>query len=494
MRRYLGEHFIDGEWRPSHGSEKHILINPATEAEHGFVTVGDGTDVDAAVSAAQAALAGRAWRAYTLEQRCAAVRSMQQWLDAHAAELAAEIAAGLGQPIADAQTLGSASRLIGMYLDSVRQLDLRYLRRDRTGAALVTRVPVGVAAGITPWNTPVRGEVKKVVPAILSGCCIVLKPAPEAPIGAIAVAEAALAAGLPPGVVNVVFGGSSTGEELLRHEGVAKVGFTGSSATGARIAAACALNLKRAQLELGGKSPAVVLDDADVAQAAALISASSFANAGQTCTALTRVLVPRQLERQVTDALVDAARSYRLGDPSDRATTMGPLVSRRQRDRVAGYIEIGQAEGGRLLTGGHRPRDLDRGWFIEPAVFGRMTGSMRVTREEIFGPVLSVIAYHDIAEAITLANDSRFGLAAAVFGADEDRALAVGQRIQSGVVSVNRAGRIDSGPFGGMKESGIGREQGPEGYDAYLEYQALTVTDSLAAQLASSGIPLDRRH
>lgn len=478
--------YVDGNWQPASGDATFTVVNPTTEEPYGRATVGTATDVDVAVRSADAALRSGAWSSVTLDERIQLVRGIARRLGERTEELARMMSTSMGKPYATTKSLGSSLALIDMYIKMALEVHWEYLRMDETGDTLIVRGPVGVVAAIVPWNTPVRSEVKKVIPALLAGCTVVLKPAPETPFGAAVLAELCTEAGVPPGVVNLVPGDGSTGDLLVRHSDVRKVAFTGSSATGARIATAVAPNFTRLQLELGGKSAAVVLADADVSKIAPALNAGIFHGSGQQCTATSRVLVPRSRVGEVTDALVAAAESQVVGDPLDPATTMGPLVAERQRRRVLGYIDLAQAEGAKVVTGGGRPADRPRGWFVEPTVLTEVTNDMRVAREEIFGPVVSVIVYDDEEEAVALANDSEYGLGGAVYSADPHHALAVARRIDSGYVAVNRYGIALSAPFGGVKRSGIGREHGVEGYDSFLEYRSYPLSHELAAELGQT--------
>ena len=464
--------FSNGEWCPSSGSESFQVVNPATAEPCAEVSRASAADVDTAVRAAHQALHHGTWPGLSLDDRCEIVGSIRAGLAAARDELARAAAVTLGQPLRFARGLGGSLDVIDMCLESVRQVEFEYEREDRFGRSLITRRPVGVVAAIVPWNTPLRAEVKKVVPALLAGCTVVLKPAPETPFAAAILADVSAKAGLPPGVLNVVNGGADVGENLVSHPLVRKIAFTGSTATGVRIGEICSRSMKRTQLELGGKSAAVLLEDADPAKAIPQLVDANFRNTGQTCAAVTRILVHRSAYGAVCDAMVEGARAQVVGDPLDGATTVGPLVSSRQRDRVERYIERGSSEGSRLLAGGRRPAHLDRGWYIEPTVFGAVSNSMTIAQEEIFGPVASIIQYDTVAEAIELANDSPYGLHGSVFSADDDRALAVARQIDSGAIGINRYGIPGSTPFGGVKMSGIGREHGPEGYDSFLEYRS----------------------
>jgi acyl-CoA reductase-like NAD-dependent aldehyde dehydrogenase len=339
---------------------------------------------------------------------------------------------------------------------------------------------VGVVAAIVPWNMPQFLIVTKLIPALLAGCTVVLKPAPESPLDALLLAELIADSGIPSGVVNVLPGPAGVGERLVRHPGVDKVSFTGSTAAGRAVAAAAAAGLKRVSLELGGKSAAVVLSDADPAAVATAVRSASLSNSGQICNALTRILVPAGRAAEFTDALAAEMESLVIGDPTDAETQIGPLVARRQQERVRGYIEAGCAEGARLVTGGPGlPAGVDRGWYVQPTLFADADNSMRIAREEIFGPVLTVIPYPDEDAAVAIANDSDYGLAGSVFTADTERGLAIAARIRTGTFGVNQGYTMDPfAPFGGVKGSGYGRELGREGLDGYTDTKSISVADT----------------
>lgn len=477
--------YVDGAWQRSTGQHVFPVVNPFTEELFGEATIGTAEDVDAAVQSAHRALAGP-WTETTVEDRISMVKSIKELIISRADELATLITSSMGAPFEGYRGLGNSAELIDMYIDMIRQVRWEYLRMDYSGDTLIVRRPLGVVAAIVPWNVPIRSEIKKVIPAILAGCSVVLKPAPETPFSAAVFAEICSEAGVPPGVVNVVLGDGTTGEHLVRHPLVRKVAFTGSSATGAAIWSAVAERFVRLQLELGGKSAAIVLDDVELEQITPWLAMGIFPFTGQQCTATSRILAPRSRYDEVIDAMVDAARSYVLGDPFDPATTMGPLVAERQRTRVLGYIDVGRSEGAKVAVGGGRPGDQPRGWFVEPTVFAGVDNAMRIAREEIFGPVAVVIPYEDDADAVRIANDSEYGLGGAVFSTDHERALAVARQVDSGYISVNRYGIPSTAPFGGVKRSGIGREHGIEGYDSFLEYVPHPLVHEFAEELAKT--------
>jgi aldehyde dehydrogenase (NAD+) len=489
---YVDTVFRDGAWHRADHRSVHPLVNPATEQQYGAVAESSQADVDKAVASATTALDAGPWASASVEDRIRAVRAIRDWLAAREERLSADISVSMGLPRTWARGLLASMDFIDSCIESAQSLSFEYLRTERTGSTFITRRPVGVVAGITPWNTPIRAEVKKAIPALLAGCTVVLKPAPDTPCGGLALARAAAETGLPPGVLNVVFGGPATGDALVRHPGVSKISFTGSTATGARIAEAASRTFKRLQLELGGKSAAIVLDDADLATAIPVLGRANFFQSGQMCAALSRILVPRGRGSEIAEALAENARSYVLGDPLDAATTMGPLVNRQQYERVLGYLEIGKDEGAKVVTGGTRPAHLPVGYYIEPTVLLGVENSMRIAREEIFGPVASIIEYDDEDDALAIANDTPYGLNAAVMSADETHALEVARRIHSGTANINSFGVATSAPFGGVKLSGIGREHGPEGFDSFLEYRSHGLSEALAAELARRGVP--RQH
>jgi acyl-CoA reductase-like NAD-dependent aldehyde dehydrogenase len=379
---------------------------------------------------------------------------------------------------------GVARVILDNYLELVARYPFSSVRRASSGNALVTREPVGVVAAIVPWNVPQAVTMHKLAPALLAGCTVVLKPAPETPLDAYLLAEMLQAAGLPEGVVNVVPAEREVSEHLVTHAGVDKVAFTGSTDAGRRIASLCGRDLRRVTLELGGKSAAVILDDADLEAAVESLRLGSFRNSGQVCTLKTRLLVSHRRERELLDRLVELVASMPVGDPNDPDTEIGPMVSARHRQRVEGYIEIGRTEGAKAVVGGGRPAVLDRGWFVEPTVFSGVEPGMRIAQEEIFGPVLTVLAYDDEDEAVAIANNSSYGLSGSVFTSDVEHGLAVASQIRTGTVELNGSPAGWHAPFGGFKNSGIGREGGPEGFDSYVETRAIGLPRDLADELA----------
>ncbi len=469
--------FIGGEWIAASTSATIDVISPHTEEVIARVAEAREADVDRAVAAARAAFDDGPWPHLPAAERADAMARLLAALQERSAEMATTITAEMGSPISFSH-MGQvmASNMVLDYFGRLaREYPFEEVRDGMLGPALVRREPVGVAAAIVPWNVPQFTAMLKLGPALAAGATVVLKPAPETPRDAVLLADAIIAARLPKGVVNIVPAGREVGEHLVRHAGVDKVSFTGSTAAGRRIAAICGEQLKRVTLELGGKSAAIVLDDADLDQTVAGLLPAAMMNNGQACVAQTRVLVSRRRYREVADALATAVGQIAVGDPMDPATIVGPLVAARQRERVEDYIRIGREEGARIAVGGGRPAGLGRGWYVDPTVFVDANNAMRIAREEIFGPVMAVIPYDDEADAVRIANDSDYGLSGTVWTGDVDRGLSVARRVRTGTYTVNNFMMEFSAPFGGFKCSGLGRELGPEGLSAYLEPKTINL-------------------
>ncbi|MFZ0715652.1 aldehyde dehydrogenase [Mycobacterium sp.] len=473
--------FIDGAWHASAG-ERFDVVCPSTEQVIGQAGEATAVEVDAAVSAARQSFSTGPWRRLDVTDRAAVIDAAATGLAARKAELARLITSEMGAPLAmSTATVDRAVDTMRSIADLARTTSLEELRRH--GApALVVREPIGVVAAIAPWNGPIGMAVGKIVPALLAGCSVVFKPAPETPLDVAILVDALREAGVPAGVLNVVTGRAATGKALVEHAGVDKVSFTGSTSAGRYIGSVCGSQFKRTQLELGGKSAAIVLDDADLEQVRAGLSVGCFMNSGQACVALSRVLAPRRLYDEVVALLGKAADAWQIGDPFAAETTMGPLVSAAQRERVESYMQLGVDAGATLVRGGGRPPGLSTGWYVEPTVFADVDNSMRIAREEIFGPVAVVIPYDDVDEAVAIANDSEYGLHGAVFSTNPTRALDVARSVRTGTFSLNNFVYNNRVPFGGVKDSGIGREGGLEGFLSYFELKTINL-DAAAEQL-----------
>ncbi|MBQ0988114.1 aldehyde dehydrogenase family protein [Streptomyces sp. F63] len=463
--------YIDGDWRPAAGRDTIAVVNPADESVIGTVPAGTAEDVDAAVRAARAALPG--WAATPPAERAAHLKALHAALDARRDEIAETVTAELGSPLKFSRTVHAAvpAAVAGSYAE----LAATHPFEEQVGNSTVLSEPVGVVGAITPWNYPLHQIVAKAAPAFAAGCTVVLKPAEDTPLVARLFAEIVHEAGLPAGVFNLVTGlGPVAGQALAGHPGVDMVSFTGSTAVGKQIAATAAAAVKPVALELGGKSANVILPDADLARAVNVGVANVFANSGQTCSAWTRMLVDADRYEEAVALAAAAAAKYVPGDPADPASRLGPVVSAKQRDRVTGYIERGIEEGARLVAGGPgAPEGRETGYYIRPTVFADVTPEMTIAQEEIFGPVLSVLRYEDEEQAVAIANGTVYGLAGAVWSADTERAAAFARRLETGQVDIN-GGRFNPlAPFGGYKQSGVGRELGSHGLAEYLQTKSL---------------------
>ncbi|WP_426571454.1 aldehyde dehydrogenase [Aquihabitans sp. McL0605] len=471
--------FVGGTWQDPTTDGVIDVVSPRTGEVFATAAAAGPADVDRAVAAARAAHDTGDWPRLPAAERVDAVRRLAAAYSERRREMAALITAEMGSPISFSKFAQATLPMVLMttFADIAEGYPWESTRPGAYGQdILVRKEPTGVVAAIVPWNMPQFLIAGKLAPALLAGCSIVIKPAAETPLDALLLAEVIDSIGLPPGVVSILPGGREVGEALVAHPGVDKVAFTGSTAAGRLVAAQCGRDLKRVSLELGGKSAAIVLDDADPAAAAEGVKVAGLMNSGQACVAQTRVLVPAARQDEFVDALAAMVEALVVGDPEDKATEIGPLVTRRQQERVRGYIDGGVAEGARLVVGGSgRPDGLDHGWYIRPTLFADVANTMAIAREEIFGPVLSVVPYQDTDDAIRLANESDYGLSGSVWTADAGRGLEVARRIRTGSFGINEPYSMDpAAPFGGMKASGIGRELGSEGLDGYLEAKAIS--------------------
>ncbi|WP_371547107.1 aldehyde dehydrogenase family protein [Streptomyces sp. NBC_00554] len=462
--------YIDGEFVTPHGTELADLFNPATGKVIGQVQLADEVDTDAAVAAAKRALP--AWSATSKEERLDALRRLQAAVAARTSEIQEAVLLEYGGPVRNAWMVGSA---VGAFADMITTLEGFDFTRQ-IGNATVELEPVGVAGVITPWNSDPFFISNNVATALAAGCTVVIKPSEMSAMQTYALTRALHEAGLPRGVFNIVTGlGNVVGSAITRHPDISKITFTGSTPVGKVILRDAAETLKRVTLELGGKSPSIILDDADLDQAVTGALMAGFANSSQACVAGTRILVPESRLDEIIAVATAKMADFPVGDPSDPATAIGPMVSERQWERVQGYIRRGVEEGARIVAGGPgRPEGLADGYFVRPTLFADVTNDMTIAREEIFGPVLSILTYRDEDHAVEIANDTDYGLHAYVFSSDPTRAHRIASRLQAGRVAIN-GGFESLSPFGGFKQSGIGREYGTFGLEEFLEARSVMV-------------------
>jgi len=463
--------FLGGQFRRTED------VQPVIEAATGEL-LADGAsastaDIDDAVAAARSALPG--WRSTPAAERAAVLTAMAAALKSRAKGTNELVTRENGMPMSLSRGANGAfpALLLNYYAGLITELPDEEIRPAAIGHTIVRHDPVGVVAAITPWNYPQALAAFKLAPALAAGCPVVLKPSPETALDALVFAEAAQEAGLPPGVLNIAPGGLSAGQHLVSHPGVDKVSFTGSTAAGRAIGEVCGRLLRPVTLELGGKSAAIILDDADLDTTITGLRMQSFANNGQTCYLNSRILAPRSRYTEVVDAIAALAAGLTVGDPLDPGTDIGPVVSDRQRRRVLDYIAAGTADGAKLVAGGAIPKDQPRGWFVEPTVFADVDNRHRIAQEEIFGPVLVVIPYDDDADAVRIANDSEYGLGGTVWSTDTTRATDIARAVHTGTIGVNAYNLDIAAPFGGVKASGLGRELGPEGLAAFRTIKSI---------------------
>jgi betaine-aldehyde dehydrogenase len=469
--------FIGGEWVAPAGSGTIDVISPHSEELVGRVPEGTEADIDRAVTAARDAFDNSDWSRMGPTDRAAIVQNFANIYAARMMDMAEIVTEEMGSPITFSQLAQSPApwMMLSTFLTIASEFPWEERRAGVLGGEVIVRHEgVGVVGAIVPWNVPQFVTMAKLAPALLAGCTIVIKPSPETPLDAFFMAELLEEAGVPKGVVSIVPAGREVGEHLVRHPGVDKIAFTGSTAAGRKIAGICGEQLKRCSLELGGKSAAIILDDADLAKTIEGLKFASLMNNGQACVAQTRILASHARYDEVVDALGTMVGGLKVGDPSDPETEVGPLVAERQQERVEKYIALGQEEGATVVVGGNgRPTGLDKGWYVQPTVFSGVTNDMRIAQEEIFGPVLAVIPYGDVDDAVRIANDSEYGLAGSVWTADVAQGLDIARRVRTGTYGINQYTMDFVAPFGGYKGSGIGREFGREGLEHYLELKSI---------------------
>jgi aldehyde dehydrogenase (NAD+) len=474
--------FVGGHWQAGAGGDRIEIVSPHTEEVIAHAAAASAQDVDAAVRVARVAFDEGPWPRLSHTERITAVEQLAAVYSTHVDEMADLITAEMGSPASFSrlgQAAGAAS-MMHLAVQAARTFPWAQRRTGVLGEVHLRRQAVGVVGIIIPWNVPQNLLMPKLIPALIAGCTVVIKPAPETPLDSLWVAEMTEQIGLPEGVVSVLPGGREVGEELVRHPGVDKIAFTGNTATGKRIASLCGEQLKRYSLELGGKSAAIVLDDARIDKTVAGLKMASLMNNGQACVAQTRILVSERRQDEFVDAMAEMMSGLVVGDPTDPDTEIGPLVSQRQQHRVQEYIRCGAAEGAKIVLGGD-DSPLARGWYVRPTLFTGASNDMTIAREEIFGPVLTVITYTDEREAIRIANDSDYGLAGSVWTKDVAHGLEISGQIRAGTYGINMYMLDISSPFGGFKQSGIGREFAEEGLAEYTELQSVVSAGKLPA-------------
>ncbi|TMK22517.1 MAG: aldehyde dehydrogenase [Actinobacteria bacterium] len=469
--------FIGGQWVAPAGSNVIDVISPHSEEPVGRVPEATNADVDAAVAAARNAFDRGPWPRMAPQERIAVVERFKDIYATHLADMAALITEEMGSPLWFSELAQSPApwMQINSFLQIASTYEWEETRAGMLGEqVIVRREPIGVVGVIPPWNVPQFTIMSKLAPALIAGCTLVIKPAPETPLDAFVMAELLVEAGVPEGVVSIVPGGRELGEYIVRHPGIDKISFTGSTAAGRKIGAICGEQLKRFSLELGGKSAAIICDDIDLDSVMDELKFAALMNNGQACIAQTRILASRGRYADVVDSLATMVGDLKVGDPADKENYIGPLVAKRQQERVEKYIALGQEEGARVVVGGNgRPSGLDKGWYVQPTVFADVSNEMRIAQEEIFGPVLAVIPYDDEEDAIRIANDSEYGLAGSVWTNDAAKGLDIARRVRTGTIAVNRYLMDFFAPFGGFKASGLGREFGREGLEEYLEAKTM---------------------
>ncbi|MFP6626391.1 MAG: aldehyde dehydrogenase family protein [Deltaproteobacteria bacterium] len=465
--------YIGGKWVAPQGNGTIDVISASSEEVIGRVPSGNAADAVAAIAAARQAFDGH-WGETSPEERGEWIGKLSGGLQERMMDLATTISEEVGTPIGMSAAIqtGLPIMVTSSYVDVAGQVEWDC----EVGNSIVTKEPIGVVAAITPWNYPLHQIMAKVAPAVAAGCTVVVKPSSEAPLNAFVLAEICEAIGLPPGVINIVSGpGAEVGEVMASHPDVDMVSLTGSTTAGRRVMTLAAQTIKRVTLELGGKSANIILDDADITTAVTAGVSNAMMNSGQTCSAWTRMLVPHSKQAEVLEVAQAVMEGMPLGISSDADARLGPLISDAQRAQVMSYIEKGKDEGARLVCGGERPAEFEKGYFVRPTIFAEVNNKMAIAQEEIFGPVLSVIPYESEEEAIAIANDTIYGLAGGVWSGDKDRAIRVARKLRTGQVDINGGAFNAMAPFGGYKQSGLGRELGQFGLEEYFETKSMAL-------------------
>lgn len=462
--------YIGGKWVDGHSGEKIEVENPATKEIIGTVPRGDEEDVNAAVEAAKAGYT--VWKGYSAADRAACLRKLANYFEIHSSEIAKTITEELGAPISMSEDwhVGAAAREARFFADCAESFSYE----EKKDGYILRREPFGIIAGITPWNYPLDQVTLKILPALAAGNCAILKPSQMTPMTAYHFARGIEQSGFPAGVFNLVTGrGGEVGNVLAKHPDIRMISFTGSTSAGREVGRLALSNIKKCTLELGGKSAGIVLESADLKLAVDLILEDCFMNTGQTCNAMTRMLIPASKKEEIEKLMVESAAKFKVGDPLDKDTVIGPLISEKAFNSVKKYIEEGVRENARMLVG-EIPEGCEDGYYIKPVIFTDVDNKMKIAQEEIFGPVLSVITYETKEEAVAIANDSPYGLCGGVFGA-EDEALEIARQMETGVIRINGAEICSGAPFGGYKQSGIGRESCIQSVDEYMEIKAIII-------------------
>lgn len=462
--------FIGGQWVEPSSDQRIEIVSPITEEIIGSVPEAQPADIDKAVAAARKAFDEGPWPRMSPAERADHLLRIGKEVQARFEDMIPSFTEEIGAPLAISKAFHDNARK--MWEDAATLHERAVWEEPREwegGQGTLVREPVGVVATIIPWNGPVATASLKIAPALAAGCTVILKPAPEGPSSTLMLAEALEAAGLPEGVVSVLPAGRETGEHLVAHPDVDKVAFTGSTAAGKKIMGLASDRIARVTLELGGKSAAIIADDIPLDDVLPSLAPAGFISSGQVCAALTRIIVPRERQQELLDALVPLYEGLPVGDPRDEGTVLGPLAAERQRDRVESYFEAAREDGARIVTGGGRPEGLDKGWYVQPTIFADVRSDMRIAQEEIFGPAVCVIPYDTLDEAIQIANDTQYGLSGAVYAKDPAVAEQVARQIRTGQIGINSWDMCVTQPFGGYKQSGLGREGNVEGLSAYLE-------------------------